>query len=153
MKNFFTLVFSVLGILAAIVIQCFLLWKYKVSHEGCVFTFSRDGLEEQSEKIKELLKKLKADDKAVSQTLLILEEIMMRLNDHTDQVITAVIRRKWGKILIMLTAYGEAYNPLAEFQASEDSEDSIRNRIFSARKNDISYKFRSGKNLIKLTVR
>ena len=153
MNIFFTAFFSVLSILAAILLLCFWLWRYKISSEGSIFTFSRDGLEEQSEKIREVLKKLKTSDRSASQALLILEEIMMRLNDHTNQVITARIKRKWGKTFILLTASGQAYNPLDEFEASDDSEDSIRNRIFSASHKNLTYKYRLNKNFIRLQVR
>ena len=152
MNSFLSIIFSVIGIILAIILMCLWMCKYKENHEGYILTFTRDGLTEQSEKIKAILEKMNTTDANSYKALLLLEEITMRMHEHTDQAITAHHRRRWGKTSILLTAYGPEYNPIAELSAAAESEDEIRNKIFAVNKKSLAYKRTSGKNTVQVYV-
>lgn len=152
MHTFITVILSGLALLIAIIIQCIWLWKYKENFEGSYFTFSKDGLSEQSEKIKKILNKLKVNDETSSKILLFLEEITMKMHEHTDQVITAHLRRRWGRTSIMLTAIGEKYNPIEKSTDDNETEDYLREKIFAAHKSVLKYKRKFNKNLITIYI-
>ena len=152
MNSFLSIVFSGIGIILAVVLMCLWMCKYKEDHEGYVLTFTKDGLTEQSEKIKAILEKMNTSESSSYKALLLLEEITMRMHEHTDQVITAHLRRRWGKTSILLTAFGPEYNPIAELSAGAESEDEIRNKIFAVNSKSLIYKRASGKNIVKVFV-
>lgn len=152
MNSFLSIVFSGIGIILAVVLMCLWMCKYKEDHEGYVLTFTKDGLTEQSEKIKAILEKMNTSESSSYKALLLLEEITMRMHEHTDQVITAHLRRRWGKTSILLTAFGPEYNPIAELSAGAESEDEIRNKIFAVNSKSLIYKRASSKNIVKVFV-
>ena len=153
MHTFITAILSGLAIILAIVILCIWLWKIKENYEGTFFTFSKDGLSEQSEKIKRILNKFKVDDELSSKTLLFLEEITMKMHEHTDQVITAHLRRRWGRTSITLTSTGEKYNPIEMSTDNAESVDYMRDKIFEANQSLLKYKRKFNKNFITIYIR
>ena len=133
-----------------LLIAQFFYFIYKTKHqEENVFTVSRDGLQEQSGKIKDILIRMKVSEKDMTSALLLLEEIVMRLNDHTDQVITARVRNFYGKVSLHLESFGQPYNPLEAIQDKDsDSEEEFRDMIFTANSMRLSYHRYSNRNVI-----
>ena len=84
---------------------------------------------------------------------ILLEEITMKMHEHTDQVITAHLRRRWGRTSIMLTAIGEKYNPIEMSTDDNETEDYLREKIFAAHKSVLKYKRKFNKNLITIYIR
>lgn len=124
------------------------LYKAK-NQEDNIFTVSRDGLHEQSGKIKDILIRMKVSQKDMTSALLLLEEIVMRLNDHTDQVITAKVRSFYGRVSLHLTSYGPPYNPLESIKDKDsESEEDFRDMIFTANSMRLSYHRYSNRNVI-----
>ena len=110
-----TLVVILVGV-AAVVAVCISLWHVKEKRDDLVFTVTRGSIGEQSEKIKALLSKMKATKREVTNALLLLEEIVVRLHENTGEAVTARVRKVLGDVSLVLSARGEAYNPFAEME-------------------------------------
>lgn len=148
----FTLAF-ILAFLA-LVLLCAYFVHVKILHDSLIFTVSREGLGEQSGKVKALLLKMKATEKEVTNTLLLIEEIVMRLYENTQQVATIRIHRSFRNVYIRLSARGNAYNPIAEIpHDNPDDEDNYRNLIFASHKAKLTYHRLRTYNIIILRVR
>ena len=141
--------------------QAIYLIHRKNNSEGQFFTVTREGLGEQSEKIKAIFSRMHLSDKEMNASLLLLEEIVMRLHEHTDQVVTAHVKNFYGKVSLHLVSNGAPYNPLAEVQekpaaaASAEqnaeqvsTEDHFRDLIFKANAMRLSYRHHRNRNVV-----
>lgn len=136
-------------VLLVLIVQAVYLLLTKKRRMNRVFTVTREGLNEQSGKIKKIFSQMKVSEKEMSSVLLILEEVVMRLQEHTDQVVTARVRKFYGKVSLLLTAYGDKYNPLSDLDnCSDDGEDYLRGLIFKANSMRLSYKRCGEKNIV-----
>ena len=136
-----------------LVAVCTYLWHIKENGDLNTFTVTKDGLSEQSEKIAAVLQKMKASKREIMNTLLLLEEVVVRLQEHAGQTVTARVRKFLGDVQISLASHGEAYNPFGEVSIWDtESEDYLRNMIFHSNKEKLSYARRNGKNLVTITA-
>ena len=142
-----TLVVILVGV-AAVVAVCISLWHVKEKRDDLVFTVTRGSIGEQSEKIKALLSEMKATKREVTNALLLLEEIVVRLHENTGEAVTARVRKVLGDVSLVLSARGEAYNPFAEMEWNGNSEDIWRDMIFYAHREELSYSRRNGRNIV-----
>ncbi len=148
---------GVIGILTAGIVALIVLfaclWRLKESRNERTFTVTRDGLREQSAKIREYLLQFKVKNSEINTTLVLLEEIVVRMHDAVDQAITARVEKFLGDVRVQLFSQGEAYNPLERIEdAGVESEDYLRDMIIHANKEKLSYSRRGGKNLVTLTA-
>ncbi len=133
----------------AVAAVCVYLWHVKETRSDRVFTVTREGLSEQSEKIAEVLSQLKASKREVTNALLLLEEIVVRLQEQAGQTVTAYVNRFLGSVRISLSASGEPFNPFENIGGWEDeSEDAYRNMIFRANRTNLSYARHGKKNCV-----
>ena len=153
LKLLFTLIAIIVGIVALLVAQCVYLFKIKSYKDGLIFTVTRESIGEQSCKIKEILNEMHLEGKEMTSALLLLEEIVVRLQEHADQIVTAYVKKSFGKVSLSLIASGIKYNPLQvpENEQSE-SEDSFRDMIFKANTMKLAYKRSHGKNIVVVRV-
>lgn len=141
----------VLGVVA-LILACNSLWLTKEHLDDNIFTVTRESIDEQSYKIKALLSKMKASKREITNTLLLLEEIVVRLHENTEQVVTAHVRSFLGTVSISLTAKGKEYNPFAEMDWNGKTEDVYRDLIFYAHRQELSYSRRGGSNVVVIRV-
>lgn len=128
-----------------------MLWHINSRRDDMVFTVTLESLGEQSEKIRALLTSMKATKREVTYALLLMEEILVRLHESSQEAVTARVRRFFGNVSISLVSYGEAYNPFASLESWDtESENYLRDMIFRAHKNDLSYTRRNGRNVVVL---
>ena len=142
----------VLCVAAAVAVGAYIWYVMKTRFDR-VFTVTREGLPEQSEKIAEVLSELKASKREVTNALLLLEEIVVRLQEQAGQTVTAYVSRLFGNVRISLSAPGEPFNPFENLgDWTEESEDVYRNMIFRANRSSLSYARHGGKNLVTITA-
>ncbi|WP_294428673.1 hypothetical protein [uncultured Treponema sp.] len=146
------LTFLALLLVAVIVLIC-RTYNHK-EQGGWIFTVTREGLNEQSEKIKSIFKEMRLTDKDMTLSLLILEEIVVRLHEHTDQVVTVKVRNFFGKVSLRLYSVGAKYNPFeVDKNKAEDSEDYLRDMIFKANSMRLSYRRVGKRNVVSIRAR
>ena len=122
-------------------------------HKEQFFTITKDTLGQQSEKIKNELTAMKARKREITTTLLLLEEIAVRCQKNGNHIVTAKMHQFLGTIQIQLFSQGKSYNPIAENSIWDaDSEEYIRNTIFRAYKENLSYTRRGEQNIITIRV-
>ena len=139
--------------IVALVALAFVLWHIKGIQEDREFIVTMENLGSQSEKIRDLLSKMKVTEREKTYAILLLEEVFVRLQDIATDSVTAKIRRVFGEVSIMISASGEAFNPFASLESWDtESEDYLRDLIFRAHKADLSYSRRNGKNTVSLRV-
>jgi len=120
---------------------------------GNTFFISLHDIHIESENISELLKKYHVPGKEIVQSLLLLEEILVRLYENAGQTAVVKVYRVFGSIKIAITAHGEEYNPFENLSVwDSESEEAIRNVIFIACRDRLSYLRRAGKNCISINV-
>lgn len=131
----------------------FLLWHLKGVHDNSIFTLTRESIGEQSNKIRDMLAGMKVNKRELNYTLLLLEEIIVRLHENAQEAVTVRIRRFFGDISISLDSKGENYNPFASLESWDiETEDYLRDMIFRAHKANLSYTRRNGHNMIVIHV-
>ena len=101
---------GVIGILTAGIVALIVLfaclWRLKESRNERTFTVTRDGLREQSAKIREYLLQFKVKNSEINTTLVLLEEIVVRMHDAVDQAITARVEKFLGDVRVQLFSQG-----------------------------------------------
>ena len=136
-------------IIVGLVAAGFMLWHIHAQRDDMVFTVTLESLGEQSEKIRALLTKMKATKREVTTSLLLLEEIVVRLHENVGQCVTARVSKFFGDISVSLSAVGEEYNPFESLKSWDtESEDYIRDMIFRANKTNLSYSRVGKKNYV-----
>ena len=124
-------------------------WHLKDVHDGRQFTVTREGLGEQSGKIKAILMQHHATLAEVNSDLLLLEEIIMRLQEHAENAVTVRMINRFGRFKLFLTVHGKRYNPLLEDEdLSDNGENYFRGMILQANQTHLSYKHFLGKNIV-----
>ncbi len=150
-QQFAEICFYIVLCIAAVSSVCISLWHMKEKKDESIFTVTRESIGEQSEKIRALLSSKKATKREITSTLLLLEEIVVRLHENAAQIVTARVHAFLGSVNIILTATGEEYNPFAAMEWNGKSEDVYRDLIFYAHRSELSYS-RRGKNNV-ITIR
>ena len=119
------------------------------------FNISRASLGDESEKIKQTLLALKAKNKEVTASLLLLEEVMVKLYEHNSKDQFDVrIKNILGSVTLVISQAEQEYNPFASDELWEaESETYLRNMIFRAYKAFLDYSYHDGKNIITITVK
>jgi len=144
---------SIAGIIllciAAIVFVSIYFWHLKGKWDDSFFTITRNGIGEQSEKIREMLKEMKANKREINSALVLIEELVVRMQGHIEMAVTARVKKFLGDIKITLSSEGEAYNPFLEDESwNGQSEDYLRGMILYANRSKLSYSRRNGKNVV-----
>ena len=104
-----------------------------------------ENLVEQSELIQTQLLSLKATVRETTNALL--------LHENGFPAVTVRVRRFFGEITLLLSYEGDAYNPFAELELwDSESEDYLRELIFRAHKEDLSYSCHNRRNSIIISV-
>ena len=141
-----------MGIICVVVIVLcialvFFLWHIKGLRGERNFSIYIESLGEQSEKIRELLTSMKVSPREVNYTILLLEEILVRLEGRVDSALTVRVHRFFGDVNISLSARGDAFNPFESLESwNPESEDYLRDLIFRAHKEDLSYCRKNDRN-------
>ncbi len=128
------------------------LWKLKEKRDESVFTVTRESIGEQSEKIRNVLLSLNATKRESVNALLLLEEIVVRLHENANQIVTARVKKIFGDVSITLTSNGEEYNPFSPSLWDTESEDYYRDMIFRANIANLGYSRKNRRNVISLRV-
>lgn len=138
---------------AAVITLSIYLWHAKAELDDRIFTVTSEGLGEQSERIKSLLKELKASKKEINSALLLIEEVMIRMQRNMKNAVTVHVKKFLGDIKVCLSSNGEAYNPFLEDEAwTGQSEDYLRGMILYANRSKLSYARRNEKNFVTILV-
>ncbi len=152
-KSYISIILLILLCIVVTLAFSIYLWRAKEEKDGRVFTVTSNGLGEQSEKIQTILKELKASKKEINSALLLIEEIMIRMQGHMEQAVTVRVKRFLGDIKIELSSQGEAYNPFLEDETwNGQSEDYLRGMILYANRSKLSYSRRNNKNFVTILV-
>ena len=152
-QTFISIIGLVLLCVVAIISISIYLWRSKGEKDGRIFTVTCNGLGEQSEKIQALLKELKANKKEINSALLLIEEIMIRMQGHMEQAVTVRVKRFLGDIKITLSSHGEPYNPFLEDETwNGQSEDYLRGMILYSNRSKLSYSRKNEQNFVTILV-
>jgi len=117
-----------------------------------VFHFTQETIGAQSHEIKKLLVDFKFEQYEVQNTLLLLEEAAVRLYGSGARNMNVRVSRFFGIVRLVLTAEGEPCNPLESTQSSDiEDEDYLRDVIFQAHKNELSYSRKNSLNILTIT--
>ncbi len=153
LQTFISIAGLIVLCIAAVVTLSIYFWCAKGEMDDRIFTVTSDGLGEQSEKIKVLLKKLKASKKEINAALLLIEEVMIRMQRNMKLAVTVHVKKSLGDIKVTLSSYGEPYNPFLEDEAwTGQSEDYLRGMILYANRSKLSYARRNDKNFVTILV-
>lgn len=142
---------SSLGILlvVAIVVLFLYLWHKKESQDVRTFTVTREGLNQQSEQIADLLSRMKLSKTEINTALLLVEELVMRFEQQASQTVLVRVDKSFGDVQLFLSADGDEYNPFEDMTSWKDeSEDSFRDLLFRAHKEKLAYARRGRKNCV-----
>ena len=113
------------------------------------FIIPLDKISEQSEKLRKRLLEMKASPKEVASTILLLEEVIVRLYENGGQTVKVKIQKQFGDVTVIISSHGEAYNPFESIQSWDiESEDYYRDLIFRTYQADLSFSRRNGNNII-----
>ena len=97
------------------------------------FEITIEEIGQQSEKLKEQLLKTKATSKEVASSLLLMEEIVVRLQGSSGRPARVQIKKQLGDVYLSLSSHGEEYNPLASLSSWDiESEEYFRDQILRA---------------------
>ena len=111
-------------------------------------SFSREltyqNIAEVSEQLKNELLALKLSAKEINNTLLLLEEVFVRMHDHDAlQDIRVMLRRRIGDVQVILSAEGSEFDPISELKDwSAGSEDYYRTLIIRGNREETVEKLR-----------
>ena len=89
--QFLSFLFIATVIVAALIAIAFVLWHIKGIQDDREFIVTMESLGEQSEKIQALLDRMKVNRREKNYALLLLEEIMVRLHEASQGVVTAKV--------------------------------------------------------------
>lgn len=137
---------------AALIAVCIALWCAKENYENSLFTVTRESIGEQSGKIAALLGQMKASGREVTNALLLLEEIAVRFHEQADAAVSCRVKKSLGDVSLVLSSYGEAFNPFSELEWNGNSEDVYRDMIFYAHRQELSYSRWNGRNIVTVRV-
>ena len=141
------LFFLILFALTFLITAQFFWFLHYMSKEGNIFTVTKEGLSEQSQKINSIFAKMQMDKNDMSAAQLLLEEIVMRMQEQAGQVVTARIRKFYKHISLLLSSCGKEYNPIEPRKQSQ-GEDYLRDLIFKANAMRLSYKRIGKRNVV-----
>ncbi len=117
------------------------------------FEITIEEIGQQSEKLKEQLLKTKATSKEVASSLLLMEEIVVRLQGSSGRPVRAQIKKQLGDVALSLSSSDEEYNPLASLSSWDiESDEYCRDQVLRAYQANLSYCRKNGKNIITITV-
>ena len=113
-----------------------------------------NNLGEVSDALRDALKNERATEKEIRQTLLLVEEITVKFSMVMPGTpVVATVTRKFGKLIVRLSATGEEHDPISETQNwSEGTEDYYRTLILRAHKHLINYHRLEGRNVVTILV-
>ncbi|MBO7430468.1 MAG: dicarboxylate/amino acid:cation symporter [Spirochaetia bacterium] len=118
-----------------------------------IFKISVEEIEKQSEELKKQLLATKANSKEVTSSLLLLEEIIVRLQGNSGHPTDVQIQKHLGNVSLSLSSHGEEYNPLASLSSWDiESDEYCRDQILRAYQANLSYCRRNGNNIVTITV-
>ena len=106
------------------------------------------NISEVSEQLKTELQTLKLNSKEINNTLLLMEEIFIRMIEQDPlQEIRVHLRRRIGDIQVILSADGAEYDPISELKNwAEESEDYYRTLIIRGNRDNLTYVHHGGLN-------
>ena len=106
------------------------------------------NISEVSEQLKTELRTLKLNSKEINNTLLLMEEIFIRMIEQDPlQEIHVHLRRRIGDIQVILSADGAEYDPISELKNwAEESEDYYRTLIIRGNRDNLTYVRHGGLN-------
>lgn len=146
---------SAISVLAVVFALVFLLaaqgvWLLRLGgREEQVFTVTREGLREQSGKIRAAFERIGVGERDMAASLLLLEEVVMRLERQAGQVVTARVRNFYGRASLRLSTVGPRFNPLERDEdAAAGGEDFLRGLILHANAMRLSYRRSFGRNVV-----
>lgn len=117
--------------------------------DGRVFTVTREGLREQSGKIRAAFERMGVDERDMAASLLLLEEVVVRLERQAGQVVTARVRSVFGRASLRLSTVGPRFNPLERDEdAGDGGEDFLRGLVLHANAMRLSYRRVFGRNVV-----
>ena len=144
---------SIVLLLLFFVVIFLIVRKRLALKDKCTFTITTEGLEEQSEKIRKILSKMGSTKQEIASSLLLLEEIIVRMQESSESAMTVRVSKFLSDTKISLSVFGKPFNPfIYDSNLSEGDEDFYRNLIFRANESNLSYGRRSGKNVMTITV-
>ena len=118
-----------------------------------ILKISIEEIGQQSEKPKKQLLGAKATSKEVTLSLLLLEEIIVRLQEHSGHPSDVKIRKLTGNISLTVSSHGDEYNPLASLSSWDiESDEYCRDQILRAYQENLSWCRRNGNNIVTITV-
>ncbi len=141
------MLFSAVFVLAFVITAQFFWFLHYMSKEGNIFTVTKEGLPEQSQKINSVFAKMHLNETDRTSAQLLLEEIVMRMQEHTKQVVTARVKKFYGHASLYLSSSGEEYNPIEPNKQSQ-GEDYLRDLIFKANAMRLNYKRIGKRNVV-----
>ena len=141
------ILFSVVFVLTFAMTAQFIWVLHYISKEGNIFTVTKEGLPEQSQKINSIFAKMHLVENDMSSALLLLEEIVMRMQNHAGQVVTARVRKFHKHVSLLLSSCGKAYNPI-EPDAQSQGEDYLRDLIIGANAMRLNYRRIGKRNVV-----
>ncbi len=113
-----------------------------------------DSLGEASDAIEQELQALGAEPKSIAKSLLLAEEVSMRffeLGQGTE--LTAVVRKRFGRVQLSIQMTGEEIDPLEEIKDwSVETEDYYRTLILRANQSRMTYCRKNGRNIVEIRV-
>ena len=125
------------------------LWNIKEHQGNNTFLIPLDKISEQSEKLKKRLLEIKVTQKEAASTILLLEEVIVRLYENGGHTAKVQIRKLFDDVTVTISSHGEAYNPFESIQSWDiGSEDYYRDLIFRTYQADLSFSRRNGNNII-----
>ena len=117
------------------------------------FEISIEKIGQQSENLKKELLSTKATSKEVASSLLLLEEIVVRLQKNSGHPVKVQIKKQLGDVALSLSSHGEEYNPLAFISSWDiESDEYFRDQILRAYQANLSWCRRNGNNIVTITV-
>ena len=117
------------------------------------FEISIEEIGQQSENLKEQLIKTKATSKEVASSLLLMEEIIVRLQGSSGHPVKVQIKKQLGDVALSLSSHGDEYNPLASLNSWDiENEEYCRDQILRAYQANLSYCRKNGNNIVTINV-
>ena len=151
--NIFLLVVFIVLILVVFLVILFVARRNMAIRDGCIFTVTKEGLEEQTLKIKEKLETMKVSKSEIANALLLMEETVVRMQAETEFAMTVRLSKIFGRPRIILSSPGRPFNLLASIQNNKNqNEDSYRDMIFEANKKKIVCLRRINRNIVIIRV-
>ena len=119
-----------------------------------IFEVHLDRLGAVSAELEEVLRAERATNKEIRQTLLLIEEIVVKFSELMPGVpVTATVARSFGKLTVKLSAEGTEHNPISETQDwAAGTENYYRTLILRAHKHLLGYHRVEGKNVVTIHV-